>query len=292
MCMRAGDCVADIWKFCAVGCVVAFVGSAHVHAAENGLPEMVHIPSGWFWQGSNSVERQYAYQIDEQVYGHDISRRNRWYDLENDKWHVHLLAYDIGKTPVTNAQYAVFIEETGYPAPDITQEDWERQGLIYTYDTIAPFLWQKGMHPRGRGDHPVVLVSWQDANAYVDWLSNKTGESWHLPDELHWEKATRGPDGTFYPWGNIFDASRLNSADNGPFDTMPVGRFEAGPYGVLDGVGQVFEWTSSSSQPGYRVVKGGSWDDRGCGVCRPAARHGRPEYLKHILIGFRVMRDS
>ena len=72
---------------------------------------------------------------------------------------------------------------------------------------------------------------------------------------------------------------------------MPVGQFEAGPYGVLDGVGQVFEWTSSSSQPGYRTVKGGSWDDRGCGVCRPAARHARPEYLKHILIGFRVMRD-
>lgn len=286
--MRAGDCISDIWKFCAVACLM---GVPQAQATSSGLPEMVHIPSGWFWQGSDSIERQYAYQIDEQVYGHDISRRNRWYDLESNKWRVHLFDFDIGKTPVTNDQYAVFVEETGHPAPGISQEDWERQGLIYTYDTIMPFLWKKDRPPSGRGRHPVVLVSWQDANAYAAWLSEKTGENWYLPDELHWEKATRGPDGTFYPWGNIFDASQLNSADSGPFDTMPVGQFEEGPYGLLDGAGQVFEWTSSSSQAGYRIVKGGSWDDRGCGVCRPAARHGRPEFLKHILIGFRVMRD-
>jgi formylglycine-generating enzyme required for sulfatase activity len=289
--MKFGDYIADILKFCAVGCLVAIAGVSGAQATDDAIPDVVRIPSGWFWQGSDAVERQYAYQIDEQVYGHDISRRNRWYDLEADRWRVRLLAYDIGKTPVTNAQYAVFVEETGHPTPNISQEDWDRQGLIYTYDTITPFLWQNGRPPRGRDNHPVVLVSWQDADAYVRWLSEKTGEKWHLPDELYWEKAVRGPDGEFYPWGNIFDASRLNSADNGPFDTMPVGQFEPGPYGVFDGAGQVFEWTSSTSQAGYRFVKGGSWDDRGCGVCRPAARHGRPEYLKHILIGFRVMRD-
>lgn len=289
--MKLGDCFADIWKFCAVVCLVCVAGQARTQEAGNGIPELVEVPAGWFWQGSDSIERQYAYQIDEQVLGHDISRRNRWYDLEVDKWHVHLLAYDIAKTPVTNAQYAVFIEETGHPEPTIEQEDWERQGLIYNYATIVPFLWNNGHPPHGRGNHPVVLVSWQDAMAYAQWLSEKTGENWQLPDELHWEKAVRGPDGTFYPWGNIFDPSQLNSADSGPFDTMPVGQFDAGPYGVYDGVGQVFEWTRSASQAGYRFVKGGSWDDRGCGVCRPAARHGRPEYLKHILIGFRVMRE-
>lgn len=288
--MKVGVSIAGNWKSIAFACLVTLPGIPHAQAAGSEIPEMVHIPSGWFWQGSDSVERQYAYQIDEQVYGHDISRRNRWYDIEAEKWRVHLLDFDIAKTPVTNAQYAAFITETDHPAPSISNEEWDRQGLIYSYETIEPYLWRNEKPPRGRGDHPVVLVSWQDANAYAQWLSEKTGDNWQLPDELSWEKATRGPDGTFYPWGNIFDPDRLNSADSGPFDTTPVGRFEAGPYGLYDGVGQVFEWTSSSSQAGYRIVKGGSWDDRGCGVCRPAARHGRPEFLKHILIGFRVMR--
>ena len=56
--------------------------------------------------------------------------------------------------------------------------------------------------------------------------------------------------------------------------------------------GQEFAWPSTSAGPGRRMVKGGSWDDKGCGVCRPAAHHGRPEGLKHILIGFRVVSDQ
>jgi formylglycine-generating enzyme required for sulfatase activity len=76
---------------------------------------------------------------------------------------------------------------------------------------------------------------------------------------------------------------------------MPVGSFPAGasPYGLLDAAGQVFEWTATPPDPGGGrnrfLVKGGSWDDRGCGVCRPAAGHGRPAGLKHILIGFRLV---
>ncbi|MEQ8391963.1 MAG: SUMF1/EgtB/PvdO family nonheme iron enzyme [Thalassospira sp.] len=286
--MKFGDSIASIQKICAAACLVAFAGLSSAKA-DDAVPEVVEIPTGWFWQGSDSVEREYAYQIDEQVYGHDISRRNRWYDIETDKWRVHLLGYHISKTPVTNDQYAIFVKETDYPAPELSQDEWNRQGLIYNYDTVQPFLWSKGNPPNGRGDHPVVLVSWQDAVAYTEWLSTKTGKKWRLPSEIFWEKAVRGPDGVFYPWGNIFDPELLNSGDRGPFDTMPVGQFEAGPYGLHDGVGQVFEWTSTSKQAGYRLVKGGSWDDRGCGVCRPAAQHARPEHLKHILIGFRVM---
>jgi formylglycine-generating enzyme required for sulfatase activity len=74
---------------------------------------------------------------------------------------------------------------------------------------------------------------------------------------------------------------------------VPVGRIRAGasPYGLLDGAGQVFEWTATPAGPGRHIVKGGSWDDKGCGVCRPAARHGRPDNIKHILIGFRLVRE-
>lgn len=289
MLMKVADHIASIQRLWIATCLVVLSAMATAQAADPVVPPVVEIPTGWFWQGSDAVERQYAYKIDEQVYGHDTSRRNRLYDIEDEKWRVHLLSYHITRTPVTNAQYAAFIKETGYPPPAISKDEWDRQGLIYNYDTILPFIWRDGRPPKGRENHPVVLVSWQDANAYIDWLSARTGKEWSLPSELHWEKAVRGPEGTFYPWGNIFDPERLNSGDRGPFDTTPVGQYEPGPFGLYDGAGQVFEWTSTVAQPGYRIVKGGSWDNRGCGICRPAARHGRPEHLKHILIGFRVI---
>ena len=74
---------------------------------------------------------------------------------------------------------------------------------------------------------------------------------------------------------------------------MPVGSFPAGasPFGLLDAAGQVFEWTGTAPVTGRAIVKGGSWDDSGCGICRPAARHSRPAALKHILIGFRLVRE-
>jgi hypothetical protein len=64
------------------------------------------------------------------------------------------------------------------------------------------------------------------------------------------------------------------------------------PFGMLDAAGQVFEWTADRAGPGRVIVKGaGSWDDKGCGVCHPASRHTRPAGLKHILIGFRLVRE-
>jgi formylglycine-generating enzyme required for sulfatase activity len=140
----------------------------------------------------------------------------------------------------------------------------------------------------------VVLVSQEDARAYAAWLSDETGERWRLPTETEWEKAARGTDGRRFPWGDSFDPSRLNSHDEGPFDTVAVGSNPAGasPFGLLDAAGQVFEWTATPVGPGRFIVKGGSWDDKGCGVCRPAARHARPAGLKHILIGFRLVREE
>ncbi len=135
------------------------------------------------------------------------------------------------------------------------------------------------------------MVSHADARAYASWLSKSTGKTWRLPSETEWEKAARGTDGRRFPWGDTFDPKRLNSHDLGPFDTMPVGRFPDGasPFGLLDAAGQVFEWTATAAGKARYIVKGGSWDDKGCGICRPAARHSRPGPLKHILIGFRLV---
>jgi formylglycine-generating enzyme required for sulfatase activity len=74
---------------------------------------------------------------------------------------------------------------------------------------------------------------------------------------------------------------------------MAVGTFPLGasPFGLLDAAGQVFEWTGTAKGKTRYLVKGGSWDDKGCGICRPAARHSRPAAIKHILIGFRLVRE-
>jgi formylglycine-generating enzyme required for sulfatase activity len=139
------------------------------------------------------------------------------------------------------------------------------------------------------------MVSHGDAEAYAAWLGEITGRRWRLPREAEWEKAARGSDGRRFPWGDDWDPERLNSHDLGPFDTTAVGAYSAGasPYGLRDAAGQVFEWTATPAPgAGERFfVKGGSWDDSGCGVCRPAARHGRPAALKHILIGFRLVAE-
>ncbi len=177
--------------------------------------------------------------------------------------------------------------------PDVDPQTWAGYRLIHPYGRTRRHAWTDGTYPEGRGDHPVVLVSHADALAYADWLSRQTGQVWRLPTAVEWEKAARGPDGRLFPWGGAWDATRLNSHDAGPFDTMPVGQFPQGasPYGLLDAAGQVFEWMATASGTGRYMVKGGSWDDKGCGVCRPAARHGRPEAIRHILVGFRLLRE-
>jgi len=92
------------------------------------------------------------------------------------------------------------------------------------------------------------------------------------PLEIELEKTARSTDGGRFPRGHKFDPNMVNRADNGPFDTVPVELYPAGasPFGLLDSAGQVFEWTSAMSDKGRFIVKGGSWDGKGCGICRPA----------------------
>lgn len=253
-------------------------------------PQTVLIAAGPFIAGSDGTEREAAYVLDEAAYGHNRTRKFGWYDRERERATLHLPAFEITRTPITNGQYAAFVRDTGHPAPDVDAATWAGYRLVHPFARTRRHIWRNQQPPEGREAHPVVLVSHADATAYSAWLSAKTGQLWRLPSELEWEKAARGVDGTYFPWGNRFDPARLNSHDAGPFDTLPVGRYADGasPFGLLDAAGQVFEWTNSPGNPGRFLVKGGSWDDKGCGVCRPAARHARPGGIKHILIGFRL----
>lgn len=273
--------------------IVAQVLMTAAPALAFDAPATVMIPEGRFIAGSDAAEREAAYSLDEAAYGHARTRESRWYENERARGEAMASAFAIMLAPVTNEQYAAFVAETGRAAPDVDAATWAGYRLVHPFERTRRHAWVDGRPPAGRERHPVVLVDHADAEAYAAWLSAKTARRWRLPSELEWEKAARGTDGRRFPWGDGFDPARLNSHDAGPFDTMPVGSFPAGasPYGVLDMAGQVFEWTASEGNPGRFIVKGGSWDDKGCGVCRAAARHARPADLRHILIGFRLVAD-
>ncbi len=257
------------------------------------VPQLRTIPAGPFISGSDARERETAYRLDEIAYGHGVTREQRWYEDEPERQVDTLPRYEITVTPITNAQYQAFITDTGHRQPDVSESSWNDYGLIHPYALTRRHAWTGQRPPAGRELHPVVLVSYDDAARYADWLSRKTGQSWRLPAAPEWEKAMRGTDGALFPWGDDFDPERLNSHDAGPLDTVEVGRFARGasPFGVLDGAGQVYEWIAKPADTQRAWVKGGSWDDKGCGVCRPAARHSRPIDIKHILIGFRLVRE-
>jgi formylglycine-generating enzyme required for sulfatase activity len=132
----------------------------------------------------------------------------------------------LAKTQVTNAQYRAFVLATGHEAP----EDWTN---------ATP--------PHGKEDHPVVHVSWHDGMAYCRWLSEVTGKTYSLPNEVEWEKGARGMDGRIYPWGDQWDERQCNSKESGLYQTTSVHAYPQGasPYGLLDMAGNVWEWTRS-----------------------------------------------
>jgi formylglycine-generating enzyme required for sulfatase activity len=171
-------------------------------------PEMILIPAGEFLMGSDPTKDKYAEE------------------REQPQYTLYLPDYYLAKTPVTNAQYAAFVQATGHTQPE---------------------HWKGGKPPRGKEEHPVVNVSWNDAVAYCGWLSGVTGESYFLPSEAEWGKGARGSDGRIYPWGNHWDAERCNSKEGGKGGTTVVGAYPQGasPYGLLDMAGNVWEWTRS-----------------------------------------------
>ena len=283
----------------AAAAFLAFVQSSSALAGPDDrsvdaiVPEVIEITAGPFVFGSDRAEREAAYQLDEAAYGHGITRQNEWYEVEYPRQSRETGRYFISRNLITNQQYAAFVAATGHRHPEVSPSIWQSYRLIHPWQRTRRHAWSGGRIPDGREHHPVVLIEWRHAVAFAAWLSLRTGARWRLPTEEEWEKAARGTAGNRFPWGNNFDPTRLNSHDRGPFDTVPVGQFPTGasPFGLSDAAGQVFEWTSTTTSSGRIIVKGGSWDDKGCGVCRPAARHTRPKNLRHILVGFRLVQE-
>jgi len=194
---------------------------------------------------------------------------------------VWLDAFWIDRYPVTNAQWAAFMEADGYRRQELWTEagwEWKEKGEQLS----EPEEWNKH---RRKLDHPVQGICWYEALAYARWVGKA------LLREAQWEKAARGTDGRRYPWGDEFDQDKCNTGESGIGDTTPVGRYcPAGdsPYGVADMAGNVYEWCCSLYRPypynaidgreilegtGGRVQRGGSFLDSDS--CARAARRGR-----------------
>ena len=144
---------------------------------------------------------------------------------------VTLPAFQIGKFPVTNAQYRCFI--------NATDRVWQTD---------------QGLQPE-QATCPAVNITWREALAYCEWLTSTwsaegklaANQIVRLPTEAEWEKAACGPDGRTYPWGKEWDMLRCNTSESGPSEPTPVGIYPTGasPFGCLDMAGNVWEWTSS-----------------------------------------------
>lgn len=250
--------------------------------------EQVLIPKGEVWLGSDDAEKNYGYGI-----GGAAARKYRWYDKEK-KRRLFVDEFYIDKYPVTQGSYLKFVKATGHRVPYISRDDYRKQGfLVHPYKEVLPFLWKDGNPPAAMTDHPVVLVSIGDAWDYCNWRGRESADRlFRLPFEDEWEKAARGTDERYFPWGNEWNKENANIWQSGPHTTTPVDKYKGGqsPYGVYDMAGNIFEWTITPIKPDSDryVLKSCSWDDMP-GICRGAARHARLKSSRHILIGFRCV---
>jgi formylglycine-generating enzyme required for sulfatase activity len=241
--------------------------------------EMVRIPSGNFCRGTSKDE------IDKLVKEHSNWKTELFKD-EKPQREIYLDSFYISKYEITNAQYKTFLEDKpNYEKPAY----WNTEGF-------------------NDPDQPVVGVSWYDADAFCNWLSEKTGENYRLPTEAEWEKAARGTDGRFFPWGNEEpDISKANFMEQHhktiPVKEKPLG---ASAFKLMHMAGNVAEWCSDWYDESYyriaderdpngpsngarKVVRGGAWNDNAF-FLRCADRNSYPPKVKKEIIGFRIVR--
>lgn len=193
----------------------------------------------------------------------------------------------LGRYPVTVEEYRIFIENKGYENPEYWGDWWTIKG---DKGYMEPGDWEEQNENLNR---PITGISWYEAVAYCNWLSEQTGMTFRLPGSEEWGKAATNPEGD-YPWGDKDPNPDLLNFDGHVGRPTPVGVYPAGaaPGGHLDMAGNVLEWSRDLDEEGGsdRVIRGGSWDF-GARYCRSAFRgYGRPG-LRGRSFGFRLSRS-
>jgi formylglycine-generating enzyme required for sulfatase activity len=264
-------------------------------------PEMVVIPAGRFLMGSPETEPE----------------RESWQKGTESPQHEVIIpaALAVCKYAIMRGEFAAFVSATGH----------RTDGGAYVW-TGSEWKLDPGKSWRDPGfeqtdNHPVVCLNWDDAQAYVTWLSEKTGKAYRLLSEAEWEYACRaGPDTPFW-WGSSISPSQANYDGNFTYagggskgeyrgKTVPVDQFQPNPWGLYQMHGNVWEWCadcwndSYKDKPASLKATGGPWTTGGCDrrVLRGGSWSNLPQYRRSALrnwlnssirildIGFRVAR--
>jgi formylglycine-generating enzyme len=257
--------------------------------ADESLPRVARIAAGEFLMGAD--------------------------DGEPDERPIHRTYVDdfaIWVCPVTNADYAEFVRDTGHPSPAIRALPLIVSGALESdfRSTASGYFWNNGTPPQGREHHPVTLVGFDDAVAYCAWLGAKTSKPVRLPTEAEWERAARGGlESKRFPWGDALDAASAHfladAAAKSDRGTAQVGSYPANAFDLHDMAGNVWEWVSDWYAPDYyargqyinplgpdtgvmRIVRGGAWVNADARYLRCAYRHKVPPDSYAYSIGFRI----
>ena len=246
-----------------------------------GCPEVVVVPAGKAVIGASLEE--------EERHGLSAVNRGKSVPLHEVRFAA---AFAMGKYPVTIAQFRQFVNETGHRASDSCFTQYYNDGH-YIYENARGFSWRAPGYAQD-DRHPVVCVSAEDAEAYAEWLSRKTGHAYSLPSEAQYEYALRAGTTTSYFWGEDrtkaceysnqpdLDQARATSSPAGPdyhFQcsdgyayTAPVGSFKPNPWGLYDMQGNIWEWTADCWNDNYAgaPADGSAWKTGDCD-----ARHSR-----------------
>ncbi|WLI90931.1 bifunctional serine/threonine-protein kinase/formylglycine-generating enzyme family protein [Massilia sp. R2A-15] len=253
-------------------------------------PDLVLIPTGRFQMGSPEHERKKAMEAGSLQSWLDRETPQHWVGIEQP--------IALGRYPVTVGEWRRFAEATGWQPHE--EFNWDAPGFA-----------------QGE-DHPVVGVSWHDAQRYVAWLGEMTGQRYRLPSEAEWEYACRAGTKTAFSFGDAISTDLANFDGNHSYNgsamgeyrrgTTRVGEFPPNPWGLYDMHGNVWEWVQDpvhdnydgapntgaaweeGGDPGRRILRGGSWlySPR---YLRSALRNGFSAGRSNGIVGFRVARN-
>ena len=268
--------------------------------------DMVAIPGGTFRMGDMSGEGV---------------------DAERPVHSVTVPAFKLGKYEVTVGQFRRFVEATGHRTD--AERNADGNAGCYSNTSGDEWDWVSGRSWRNPGfsvgdDHPAVCVSWNDAQAFIEWLAAQTGKAFRLPTEAEWEYAARAGSTTKYHFGNSesqlcrygnhadsstdFSWRNESCSDGVGKRTAEVGRYQPNSYGLYDMHGNVWEWAQDCWNDSYagaptdgrawelgdcslRVGRGGSWDASPRSL-RSASRGRAPRSARYNRLGFRLAQDK